>query len=83
MHGRGRYRVAFLDRQAPLLFRCSRQVPLMSAGFGEVGGRGYMSDLGVEGKGDSGAWIVLSAEGWGGVSGSQAAAEQVSNLFSL
>lgn len=55
----------------------------MSAGFGEVGGRGYMSDLGVEGKGDSGAWIVLSAEGWGGVSGSQAAAEQVSNLFSL
>lgn len=35
--------VAFLDRQAPLLFRCSRQVPLMSASFGEVGGRGFMT----------------------------------------
>lgn len=34
--------VAFLDHQAPLLFRCSRQVPLMSASFGEVGGRGFM-----------------------------------------
>lgn len=34
--------VAFLDHQAPLLFRCSRQVPLMSASFGEVGGKGFM-----------------------------------------
>lgn len=74
-------RVAFLDRQAPLLFRCSRQVSLMSASFGEVGDRGFMkSGLGVEEKGDSGMWLVSSAEGWGGAfHGSQAAAEQVSN----
>lgn len=32
----------FLTIRPPLLFRCSRQVPLMSADFGEVGGRGFM-----------------------------------------
>lgn len=39
--------------------------------------------MGVEEKGDSGVGMVPSPEGWGGVSGSQAAAEQVSNLFCL
>lgn len=54
----------------------------MSAGLGEVEGRGVMSGWGVEEKGDSGVWLVLSVEGWGGVfQGSQAAAEQVSNPY--
>lgn len=34
-------------------------------------------------KGDSGVRMVPSENAWGGVSGSQAAAEQVSNLFCL
>ena len=42
VRGKGRYRVSFLDRQAPLVFRCSRQVPLMSACFGVVGGREFL-----------------------------------------